>query len=227
VTGACPGTPPTHTTTTTRAHTPHNRAAYDAWQVHYADVAGPLLCRTLAAWRTIKAWLSRHCPRILASLNPGATAAELAEAEGVLGHPLPQAMRCIYRCVCVCVRACALVVACVFVVSAQRVFHTSCACTLVAWCSDAVARARSAHRTHCTARRVHNGQRLQLQQDSCEEGPPRDLLLGLFGCLAFYDHLTSNQVCAVCGCGRGREGGVKVTHTGACIIGVAGKRAHA
>jgi hypothetical protein len=41
---------------------------------------------------------------------------------------------------------------------------------------------------------VHNGQTLSLQQASCEEGAPRDLLHGLFGCLVFYDHVTSSQL---------------------------------
>lgn len=74
------------------------RAAYGAWRSEYADVSGPLLARTLAAWRDVRAFLAAHCPRILETLAPGASTAEVAEAEAVLGHPLPQAMRCIYRC---------------------------------------------------------------------------------------------------------------------------------
>lgn len=59
---------------------------------------GPLLARALAAWSKVTAWLGQHSPRILQSLNPGATAAEVAAAEAALGHPLPSAMRVIYRC---------------------------------------------------------------------------------------------------------------------------------
>lgn len=44
------------------------------------------------------------------------------------------------------------------------------------------------------ARRVHNGQSLVIDQQSCEEGPPPDLLMGLFGTTAFYDHVTSTQL---------------------------------
>jgi len=73
------------------------RAAYAAWQTAYADVSGPLLARSLAAWNSIKAWLAVHSPQILDTLNPGATAEQLADAEEQLGHPLPAALRCIYR----------------------------------------------------------------------------------------------------------------------------------
>jgi hypothetical protein len=73
------------------------RAAYAAWHTAYADVAGPLLSRTLACWRRIEGYLQQHSPQILATLNPGATAQQLQEAEEQLGHPLPLAVRCIYR----------------------------------------------------------------------------------------------------------------------------------
>ena len=54
--------------------------------------------------------------------------------------------------------------------------------------------------------RVHNGQSLSLQQQSCED-PPKDLLMGLFGTTAFYDHVTSTQVWTCRGgCGGGGGG---------------------
>ncbi|WIA35184.1 hypothetical protein OEZ86_003649 [Tetradesmus obliquus] len=114
------------------------RAAYAAWHTAYADVAGPLLARTLACWRRIEAYLQQHSPQILATLNPGATAQQVAQAEAELGHPLPLAVRCIYR--------------------------------------------------------VHNGQDLRLHQRGASGGPPPNLLMGLFGCLIFYDHVTSNAL---------------------------------
>eukprot|EP00775_Hariotina_reticulata_P004185 gene4185-4433_t len=127
------------------------RAAYASWQTAYADVCGPLLARSLAAWNSIKAWLAEHSPQILETLNPGATAEQLAEAEEQLGHPLPAAMRCIYR--------------------------------------------------------IHNGQDLKLDKpknvsndgsdesgSDDDEGPPKRLMMGLFGCLAFYEHITSNAL---------------------------------
>ncbi|KAF8060480.1 SKIP16 [Scenedesmus sp. PABB004] len=113
------------------------RAAYAAWRGAYGDVAGPMLARALAAWGGLKAWLREHAPQVLETLNPGATPAQVAEAEAALGHPLPLALRCIYR--------------------------------------------------------VHNGQDLQLQQGPAGAPPPR-LLLGLFGTLVFYDHVTSNAL---------------------------------
>jgi hypothetical protein len=44
---------------------------------------------------------------------------------------------------------------------------------------------------HC---RVHNGQDLRLRQRGAGGGPPPNLLMGLFGCLIFYDHVTSNAM---------------------------------
>jgi len=58
-----------------------------------------MLARTLTAWHKIKAWLRVYSPRILESLNPGASPEEVSQVEAALGHPLPMAMRCIYRCV--------------------------------------------------------------------------------------------------------------------------------
>lgn len=43
-------------------------------------------------------------------------------------------------------------------------------------------------------RRVHNGQDLRLHQRGASGGPPPNLLMGLFGCLIFYDHVTSNAL---------------------------------
>eukprot|EP00879_Flechtneria_rotunda_P020847 GHRR01021948.1.p1 GENE.GHRR01021948.1~~GHRR01021948.1.p1 ORF type:complete len:265 (+),score=31.16 GHRR01021948.1:225-1019(+) len=115
------------------------RSAYSNWHRTYADVAGPFLARTLACWNTIKAWLATHSPQILATLNPGATANEVAEAEASLGHPLPLAARCIYR--------------------------------------------------------VVNGQDLKLrEQPTASNDPPANLLMGLFGTLVFYEHVTSNAM---------------------------------
>ncbi|KAF6264373.1 hypothetical protein COO60DRAFT_178714 [Scenedesmus sp. NREL 46B-D3] len=119
--------------------TPSYRAAYAAWHAAYADVAGPLLARALACWRRIERHLQLHSPQILATLNPGATAQQVQQAEEALGHPLPLAVRCIYR--------------------------------------------------------VHNGQDLRLDQRGPDgDGPPPSLLMGLFGCLIFYDHVTSNAM---------------------------------
>lgn len=66
-------------------------------------------------------------------------------------------------------------------------FSFSCCCSVfpTACCSATLLR---------PANRVHNGQALDLEQQSCEEGPPRDLLMGLFGTTAFYDHVTSTQM---------------------------------
>jgi hypothetical protein len=41
-----------------------------------------------------------------------------------------------------------------------------------------------------------------LEQQSCEEGPPRDLLMGLFGTTAFYEHVTSTQMLPLEKCAR-------------------------
>jgi hypothetical protein len=41
---------------------------------------------------------------------------------------------------------------------------------------------------------VHNGQDLRLHQRGPNDGPPPNLLMGLFGCLIFYDHVTSNAM---------------------------------
>lgn len=66
-----------------------------------------MLTRALAAWSKIKAWLRVHSPRILQTLNPGATSEQVAQVEAALGHPLPMAMRCIYRWVlCGCLSEC-------------------------------------------------------------------------------------------------------------------------
>jgi cell wall assembly regulator SMI1 len=56
-----------------------------------------MFARALACWRRIENYLQQHSPQILATLNPGASAQQVQEAEEALGHPLPLAVRCIYR----------------------------------------------------------------------------------------------------------------------------------
>lgn len=42
------------------------------------------------SWERIERWLANHAPATLASLNPPASADELAQAETALGRPLPE-----------------------------------------------------------------------------------------------------------------------------------------
>lgn len=42
--------------------------------------------------------MAQHSAQILETLNPGATAAEIREAESLLQHELPLAVRAVYRC---------------------------------------------------------------------------------------------------------------------------------
>lgn len=48
-------------------------------------------------WDRVHSWLAIHAPKILASLNPGATDEELDAAEAELGLAIPSAMRDLYR----------------------------------------------------------------------------------------------------------------------------------
>lgn len=167
-----------------------------------------MLCRALAAWSKVKTWLTQHSPAILASLNPGASAAEVAATEKVLGHPLPLAMRCIYRLVlvCVCVGAdrvcfgwcCRVLLGEGALYPAQftpatHSIHSCSACHTTPSTSPQTSNHHHQPLTH-NNNRVHNGQKLVTEQQSCEEGPPPDLLMGLFGTTCFYDHITSTSM---------------------------------
>jgi cell wall assembly regulator SMI1 len=48
-------------------------------------------------WQRIDQWLATHAPRILEELNPGASEADLAEAEAALGFALPPDFKAFYR----------------------------------------------------------------------------------------------------------------------------------
>lgn len=45
----------------------------------------------------LQSWLKKHLPSVAASLNPGATDAHLDRLEKVIGQPLPQDFRTLYR----------------------------------------------------------------------------------------------------------------------------------
>jgi len=49
------------------------------------------------AWNRIVAWCERYAPEVLAGLNPGATDAEIADAEAHLGVTFPDDLRELYR----------------------------------------------------------------------------------------------------------------------------------
>ncbi len=49
------------------------------------------------AWNRIVAWCERYAPEVLAGLNPGATDAQIAEAEAHLGVAFPDDLRELYR----------------------------------------------------------------------------------------------------------------------------------
>lgn len=48
------------------------------------------------SWGRIHIWLKQHAPKILASLNPGASISELDAAEKLIGGPLPTELRELY-----------------------------------------------------------------------------------------------------------------------------------
>ncbi|WP_406697849.1 SMI1/KNR4 family protein [Singulisphaera sp. Ch08] len=49
------------------------------------------------SWHRIEAWMSRHCPEVIAALLPGASETEIAEFEAVIGQKLPADVRESYR----------------------------------------------------------------------------------------------------------------------------------
>jgi F-box protein 3 len=67
-------------------------------QVHpFCKQYGNFALRALHAWQQIHSWLDLHAPQILASLRPGATEAELDDAERMLKVQFPAALRVLYR----------------------------------------------------------------------------------------------------------------------------------
>lgn len=51
----------------------------------------------IAAWQRIDLWLATHAPRVFDQLNPGASEADIAEAEATLGFALPEDFKASYR----------------------------------------------------------------------------------------------------------------------------------
>jgi cell wall assembly regulator SMI1 len=49
------------------------------------------------SWRRIEAWLSAHCPEVVAALRPGLPEKAIAAVEKVLGLPLPEDVKASYR----------------------------------------------------------------------------------------------------------------------------------
>jgi F-box protein 3 len=74
---------------------PSFRATCAAWHPLFKRY-GPLAARAAAAWRRVEGWTAAHVPAVAASLRPGATEAELDEAEAQLGFALPEALRALY-----------------------------------------------------------------------------------------------------------------------------------
>jgi len=72
------------------------RAACAQWHP-FCKQYGNFALRSLHAWQQIHSWLDLYAPQILASLRPGATEAELDEAERTLKVRFPAALRVLYR----------------------------------------------------------------------------------------------------------------------------------
>jgi cell wall assembly regulator SMI1 len=51
----------------------------------------------IGLWQRIEQWLAAHAPHILDTLNPGASEAEIAEAEATLGFALSEDFKAFYR----------------------------------------------------------------------------------------------------------------------------------
>ena len=68
---------------------PSFRAAFLAWAAHFAGLPRGVTARALHAWARVGAWMRLHAPFVADSLRPGATAAQVAEAEAALGVKLP------------------------------------------------------------------------------------------------------------------------------------------
>ena len=75
---------------------PTYRAACAQWHP-FCTRYGHLALRSLHAWGQIHAWLNAHAPEVAASLRPGATEADLDDAEHQLKVRLPAALRVLYR----------------------------------------------------------------------------------------------------------------------------------
>ena len=75
---------------------PSFRAACAQWHP-FCRQYGNYALRALHAWQQIHSWLALHAPQILASLKPGATEAELDDAERTLKVKFPAALRVLYR----------------------------------------------------------------------------------------------------------------------------------
>ena len=75
---------------------PSYRAACAQWHP-FCKQYGNFALRAIHAWQQIHSWLDLHAPEILASLRPGATEAELDEAERTLKVRFPAALRVLYR----------------------------------------------------------------------------------------------------------------------------------
>jgi cell wall assembly regulator SMI1 len=52
--------------------------------------------RIAAAMAEIKAWMKQHAPLLVNNLAPGASAADLAEAERLLGMPIPTELQTLW-----------------------------------------------------------------------------------------------------------------------------------
>ncbi|GLV54084.1 hypothetical protein KDH_09330 [Dictyobacter sp. S3.2.2.5] len=48
-------------------------------------------------WQRIEHWLTVHTPHILENFNPGASEAQIVEAETLLGFVLPEDFKTFYR----------------------------------------------------------------------------------------------------------------------------------
>lgn len=72
------------------------RNVYLAWK-HEFSKYGALTARALKCWKRIETWTKREIEEVYASLCPGATESELDLTEQDLGHPLPPALRVVYR----------------------------------------------------------------------------------------------------------------------------------
>lgn len=75
---------------------PSYRAAWAHWHpfcVRYGSYA----LRSLHAWHQIRSWLAINAPEVAASLRPGASEADLDDAERQLRVRLPPALRALYR----------------------------------------------------------------------------------------------------------------------------------
>ncbi|KAJ9452094.1 F-box protein SKIP16 [Diplonema papillatum] len=68
-----------------------NQYAAKYWK--YSTVFGPVR----AMWKRFEAWMVRHSPGMLATLNPPASEEDLDTWEKMLGAPLPLSLRCVYK----------------------------------------------------------------------------------------------------------------------------------